>query len=153
MSSCFDIQPIISCFVPTDATVAPVSLLQHLKFPTGGGAPSVILTTAEDTSTPLDPATYLGGGTLTAGACQLPSPDIEWVLQCELLADGTKVKFYRRCLTTFDALSVPTTAVADFEEDKVTPYVVVDESAVGVCPPDCPPLANAGLQTSWADFN
>lgn len=153
MSKCTEIEMQEVCFVPANGTDAPTTLLLHVKRgqnATGSPVSVSILTTANDLNTPLDPATYLGGGTFTVGACPVAQPDIEWSELCERLADGSSSRFFRRTVTVFDAFAVPTTTVTDFELDKVTAYTVTDETQVGDC--GCEPLTNTGLVTDIADF-
>jgi len=151
--SCNDRETIEVCFTPADGVTAPVTLLKHIKYGVdalGDPANSSYISTADDTLTAVDPASYLGGGTITSGACVIPQPDIEWTKLCEKLTDGTSKKFIRRAVTTFDAFATPTTITADFELDKITPYTVSDEAQVGEC--GCDPLANTGLVTDIADW-
>lgn len=71
--------------------------------------------------------------TLSAGACPVASPDVEWEPLCDVQPDGTVVEFIRRSITSFDAAGavIDPVAVADFETDKVTPYTVT--GVVGDC--------------------
>lgn len=141
------------CFSPTNTAVAPVTLLLHTKNGVdAAGAPLTVsyLSTADNQNTALDPATYLGGGTFSAGACPVAQPDVEFEQLCEKLADGSNKSFIRRSVTTFNALNQATTTVSNFELDKVTPYVVVSEANVGQC--SCEPLVNTGLVTNISNF-
>lgn len=93
----------------------------------------------------------VSAGTLTAGACVVPAPDVEWVKNCEEMADGSVNSFMRRSLTKFDAngdVEDPVT-VADFELDKITAYVVTDEANVSNCD-GCVPDGNQGIVTDVA---
>jgi len=154
MADCFSINTPLACFRPTDTTLAPVSLFVHLKYgEKEGSEPSQVLTTADDLSTPIDPATYLGGGTVTAGACDLPKPTTVIKDLCELLADGSTVNFCRVITTNYDAIGTPLPPVpTDYEADLVTEYTVVDEANVAGRPEKCLPLVNTGLQTDWSLF-
>jgi hypothetical protein len=84
----------------------------------------------------LDPAE------VTAGACPVPLPDIEFEKLCDVDADGKLIQeFICRTLTTFAADGTPTTTAADFELDKVTPYAV--QGTATACTKECDPIAAA----------
>lgn len=87
------------------------------------------------------------GGTVTAGACALTPPDVEWEKLCDVQADGSIVEFLRRSITTFDSVGTPTVTVTDWELDKVTAYVVAGD--VTVCNEDCDPATAQGVVATW----
>lgn len=95
--------------------------------------------------TPVDTS----AGTVTAGACALTPPDVEWEKLCDVQADGTIVEFFRRSITTFDSTGAPTVVVTDWELDKVTAYTVA--GTVTVCNEDCDPATALGTLTSWGN--
>jgi hypothetical protein len=88
-------------------------------------------------------------GTVTAGACALTPPDVEYSKLCDVQADGTIVEFFRRTITSFDSVGVATVTVTDFELDKVTEYTVAGD--VTVCNEDCDPATALGTLSSWGN--
>lgn len=147
MSECIRTEPVAVCFTPTDTSIAPVSLLSHVIYEEGR-AIGQALTTADDTETPLDPTAYLGGGTYTAGACQLPQPDVEWIEKCDdVNGDGTDiVKFLCRAVTSFDALGNATTVASNFAMDKTTAYTPANEVPCS----SCVLIGSQGTITAWS---
>lgn len=86
-------------------------------------------------------------GTVTAGACALTPPDVEYSKLCDVQTDGSVVEFFRRTITTFDSVGDATVTVTDFELDKVTEYTVTGD--VTACNEDCEPAVAQGVVTSW----
>ena len=86
-------------------------------------------------------------GTVTAGACALTPPDVEFEKLCDVQADGTIIEFFRRSITTFDSVGVPTVTVTDWELDKVTAYTPT--GTVGACNEDCDPAVAVGVVATW----
>ncbi len=85
-------------------------------------------------------------GTVTAGACALTPPDVEFEKLCDVNA-GVATEFFRRSITTFSSTGVPTVTVTDWELDKLTAYVTT--GTVGVCNQDCDPAVAAGVLAVW----
>lgn len=89
------------------------------------------------------------GGTVTAGACALTPPDVEWEKLCDVQADGSIVEFFRRSITSFDSTGTPTVVVTDWELDKSTAYTPA--GTVAACNEDCDPATALGTLTSWGN--
>lgn len=144
MSKCVNPSPLLVCF--TDGTTgAKTTLVAHVLYENGVSIGQAF-TTVGDTETIFD----VSGGTVTAGACPIASPDVEWEKLCDLQADGSIVEFFRRSITSFDAngaVIVPV-AVADFALDKVTAYVVT--GTVITCNEDCDLVGSVGTIASRA---
>lgn len=85
-------------------------------------------------------------GTVSAGACATPLPDVEWEKLCDVNA-GVATEFLRRSITTWDAAGTPTVTVTDWQLDKVTAYTPT--GTVGACNQDCDPAVAAGVLTVW----
>jgi hypothetical protein len=145
MSKCVTTAPVVVCFTAADGT--RTSLLEHVIYGKDGAAIGQAFTTAADTETLVD----VSAGTITAGACPIFTPDIEWDDYCDVQVDGTFTAFVRRTITSFDANGavIDPVQVNDFETDQVTPYVVT-----GTVEDECPCLVNASLGTitSWGDL-
>lgn len=86
-------------------------------------------------------------GTVTAGACALTPPDVEFEKLCDVQADGSVIEFLRRSITTFDSVGEPTVAVTDWELDKVTEYAPA--GTVAACNQDCDAVTAQGVVTTW----
>lgn len=141
--SCLETRPIPVCFTAADGTKQ--SLVGHIVYE-GAKPIGVAYTTADDPETIID----ITGGTITSGACPVPSPDVEWDILCDKQKDGSVVNFICRTVTSFDAACQPIDPVqADyFELDKVTPYEPT--GIVGDCEIDCPVVGSLGTITDWA---
>lgn len=144
MSKCINTAPVTVCY--TDAAGIRTTLLEHVIYEQGV-AIGQVFTTASDTETPID----VSAGTVTAGACPIFTPDIEFEVLCDIQADGTTVEFIRRSITSFDpnGLVIDPIQVDDFELDKVTAYTVtgtVEEDC------GCVPKGSLGTITDWADL-
>lgn len=138
MSNCRSQAVAPACF--TNAAGAQSSIYQHTVYnPSGAVFATYYLDSAGavvDTSV----------GTVTAGACSVASPDVEWVELCDVATDGTVTPFIRRSVTSFaaDGSVIDPVQVDDFETDKVTAYTV--GGVVGDCA-TCPDEAPLGLIT------
>lgn len=88
------------------------------------------------------------GGTVTAGQCALIPPDVEFEKLCDInTTTGVVTEFFRRSITTFDSVGVPTVTVTDWQLDKITAYVAT--GTVGACNQDCDPATALGVLTTW----
>lgn len=85
-------------------------------------------------------------GTVSAGACPVPLPDVEWEKLCDVNA-GISTEFFRRSITTWNAAGLPTVTVTNWQLDKVTAYTPT--GTVGACNQDCDPLTAVGVLTTW----
>lgn len=125
MSSCRIVEKEVACF--TDAAGLPASVFANTVYDANGAVIALYYTDAAgavvDTSV----------GTVSAGACPVAQPDVEYEKFCDVQADGTVVEFVRRSITRFaaDGAVIDPVEVADFEVDKVTAYVVT--GVVGDC--------------------
>jgi hypothetical protein len=143
--SCITTRPIAGCF--TNAGGVSIAVIIHISYKEGQPI-SQNVTNAIDTDTIID----VTGGTLTAGACPMAavaSPDVEWLTQCDRLADNSLVVFICRTITQFNAAGTPSVAVDNFQLDKVTPYIV--QGTVEDCS-DCGVVTVLGALTDWADL-
>lgn len=89
----------------------------------------------------------VSAGTVTAGACAIIPPDIEFEIACDTSATGVVTEFFHRIITTFDSTGAPTVTVVNVALDKVTPYVVT--GTVGACSQDCDPAVPDPSATAW----
>lgn len=123
------------------------TLIAHYEYGTDADGFTILVATryTDASGTPVDTA----AGTVTAGACALTPPDVEWEKLCDVQADGTIVEFFRRSITSFDSTGTPTVVVTDWELDKVTEYTPA--GTVGVCNEDCDPATALGTLTSWGN--
>ena len=138
MSTCRHTEQTEACF--TNAAGVPVSVTKNTVFNSTGSIHATYYSDAAGAT--IDTSV----GTVVAGACQLPNPDVEWEQLCDVATDGTVTKFMCRSVTRFnpDGSVIDPVDVAMFEMDKVTPYVVAGE--VGKCD-TCPVEAPLGLIT------
>ena len=67
MSNCLNTIPTQGCFYPTSGA-DPVSILIHTVYREGKGVAYTYTDSATDT--PIDAATYLGGGSVSVGVCK-----------------------------------------------------------------------------------
>lgn len=138
MSSCRTVDKEIACF--TDGAGVPASVFANTVYDANGAIIAMYYTDAAgavvDTSV----------GTVTAGACPVAQPDVEWEPLCDVQADGTVVQFIRRSITSFgaDGAVIDPVQVDDFETDKVTAYTAT--GTVGDCS-TCPDATPLGLIT------
>lgn len=93
-------------------------------------------------------AVDLSDSLVTASACPVFSPDVEFEKFCDVQTDGTAVEFICRTITSFDASGevVDPSIVTYLDLDKVTPYSPT--GTVGPCS-DCLPAAAQGVLTTW----
>ena len=139
MSSCSKVEKAVACF--TNAEGVPSSVFAHTVYDADGAAIALYYTEPTDNSV-VDTST----GSVSAGACPVALPDVEWCKLCDVAANGTVTEFYRRTVTRFaaDGSVIAPVDVADFADDKVTAYVVA--GTVGDCS-TCPDQAALGLIT------
>lgn len=146
MSKCISTTPVVVCFTAADGTKS--NLLEHVIYEQGV-AIGQVFTTADDTETPFDVST----GVVTAGACPVFAPDVEFEQRCDdTLGDGTVVvPFMCQIITSFDAsgAAIAPPLVTTYELDKVTPYTVLG-TVLEECP--CVPKGSLGTITDWADL-
>lgn len=121
------------------------TLIAHYEYGTNDEGKTILVATrfTDAAGEPVDTA----AGTVSAGACALTPPDVEYSKLCDVQADGTIVEFFRRTITNFDSTNTPTTVVTDFELDKLTEYTVA--GTVTVCNEDCDPKAPEGVLATW----
>ena len=121
------------------------TLVAHYEYGVNDEGKTILVATrfTDAAGVPVDTS----AGTVTAGACALTPPDVEWEKLCDVQADGTIVEFLRRSITTFDSVGVPTVTVTDWELDKVTAYTVA--GTVAACNEDCDPAAAQGVLVTW----
>lgn len=120
------------------------TLIAHYEYGTNATGGSIIVATRYTTAdgAPVNTTT----GTVTAGACALTPPDVEFEKLCDVNA-GVATEFLRRSITTFNSTGVPTVTVTDWQLDKVTAYVAT--GTVGACNQDCDPVTAAGVLSTW----
>lgn len=143
MSKCINTAPVIVCY--TDAGGIKTTLLEHVIYE-NGVAIGQVFTSASDTETPIDTST----GTISAGACPVFTPDVEWEQRCDdTLNDGSVVvPFMCQVVTSFDAngVVVAPSVTTNYALDKVTPYTVLG-TVLDECP--CVPKGSLGTITDW----
>lgn len=139
MSSCSKVEKALACF--TDAAGVPTSIFAHTVYDADGAAIALYYTNPVDNAV-IDTSV----GTVTAGACPVAQPDVEWNKLCDVAADGTVTQFMCRTITRFnpDGTVIDPVQVDNFETDKVTAYTVA--GTVGDCA-TCPDQAPIGLIT------
>lgn len=142
MSSCSKVEKAVACF--TDAAGVPSSVFAHTVYDADGATIALYYTNPADNAV-VDTSV----GTVTAGACPVAQPDVEWQKLCDVQADGTAIPFMCRTITSFnpDGSVIDPVQVANFELDKVTAYTVAGD--VGECN-TCPDQAPIGLITDLA---
>ena len=121
------------------------TLVAHYEYGVDADDATILVATrfTDAAGVPVDTA----AGTVTAGACALTPPDVEYSKLCDVQADGTIVEFFRRTITSFDSTGEASTDVTDFELDKVTEYTVAGD--VAACNEDCDPATALGVLTTW----
>ena len=123
------------------------TLVAHYEYGTDADGFTILVATryTDAAGVPVDTS----AGTVTAGACAITPPDVEYSKLCDVQADGSIVEFFRRTITTFDSVGTPTVTVTDFELDKITEYTVTGD--VAACNQDCDPATALGTLTSWGN--
>jgi len=121
------------------------TLVAHYEYGTNDEGKTILVSTrfTDAAGVPVDTST----GTVTAGACALTPPDVEYAKLCDVQEDGEIIEFFRRTITYFDSVGEPTVTVTDFELDKETEYTVAGE--VRACNEDCDPSEAQGVVTTW----
>ena len=142
--NCTEMSAVMACY--NDGIVAPRTLVAHYEYRQDENG-SVILYATRYTE--IDGVTVVDttGGTVTAGACAMIPPDVEYERLCDTDAAGVVTEFFRRSITSFNTAGVPTIAVTDWALDKITPYVVA--GTVGACNKDCDVIPSQGVQLAW----
>ena len=121
------------------------TLVAHYEYGVNAAGASILVATryTDAAGVPVNTAS----GTVTAGACALTPPDVEFEMLDDVLASGVSVEFFRRSITTFSSTGVPTVTVTDWQLDKVTPYVIA--GTVRAKNEDCDPATALGVLTTW----
>lgn len=144
MSICKDFNCAEVCAVAADGTQQ--TLIAHYEYGSDDTGATILVATryADAAGVPVDTSALK----VTAGACPVAQPTVAFEQLCDVQADGSSVPFVCRIITSFDSAGVPIdpAAVAYFELDKVTPYVIT--GTVGDCP-DCLPATAQGVLTTW----
>ena len=125
--------------------VINTTLVAHYEYGTNAAGATILVSTryTDSAGVPVDTA----GGTVTAGACALTPPDVEFEKLCDVQASGVVIEFFRRSITSFDSVGVPTVTVTNWALDKVTAYAPT--GVVGACNQDCDAATAVGLITTW----
>lgn len=130
----------------TDADGVRTTLIAHYEYGQDANGVAVLTATryADAAGVPVDTAAMK----VSAGACPIISPDVEWQKLCDVDADDVSTEFMCQVITSFDAAgkAIVPPVTAYYELDKVTPYVPA--GTVGPCP-DCPPAEALGVLTAW----
>ena len=144
MSLCKDFEVVPVC--ATNAEGVRTTFFAHYEYGADAAGNSVLVATryADAAGVIQDLAEFK----VTAGACPVYSPDVEFERLCDVQADGTFTEFLCRTITSFDTSGVviDPAKVDYFELDKVTVYAPT--GTVGPCP-DCPPATAQGVLTAW----
>lgn len=140
---CTEMTTASACF--TDADGNPQTVVAHYEYGKDAAGSTILVATryTDAAGTPIDTSL----GTVSAGACPVASPDVEWEQRCDVQTDGSIVEFMCRVITTFAPDGTPTSSTEDFELDKTTPYTVT--GTVEACGADCEPATPAGVLTTW----
>lgn len=141
MSKCRNEALDVACY--TDAAGLPTSVFANHVYDVNGALIALYYT---DTA---GAVVDTSAGTVSAGACPVAQPDVEWQKLCDVQADGTVVEFMCRTVTRFapDGSVIDPVDTANFETDKVTAYTVT--GTVGDCS-TCPDDTPLGLITDLA---
>lgn len=144
MSICKDFNCAEVCATAADGTAQ--TLIAHYEYGSDDTGATILVSTryADAAGVPVDTAAL----TVTAGACPVAQPSVEFEQLCDVAANGTSTQFMCRVITSFDSSGAPVVPaqVDYFELDKVTPYVVA--GTVGDCP-ECLPATAQGVLTTW----
>lgn len=120
------------------------TLVAHYEYGANAAGNTILVSTRYTNAAGVPVDTALG--TVAAGACAVPLPDVEWEKLCDVTA-GVATEFFRRSITSFSSTGVATVTVTDWELDKVTAYVAA--GTVGACNQDCDPVTAVGVLTTW----
>ena len=138
---CKELSTALVCF---NNGTANETLVAHYEYGANATGGTILVSTryTNAAGVPVDTS----AGTVTAGACALTPPDVEFEKLCDVNA-GVATEFLRRPITTFSSTGVPTVTVTDWQLDKVTAYVAT--GTVGSCNQDCDPSVAAGVLAVW----
>jgi hypothetical protein len=138
---CKELSTALVCF---NNGTANETLVAHYEYGANATGGTILVSTryTNAAGVPVDTS----AGTVTAGACALTPPDVEFEKLCDVNA-GVATEFLRRSITTFSSTGVPTVTVTDWQLDKVTAYVAT--GTVGACNQDCDPAVAAGVLAVW----
>lgn len=76
MSTCYEIEVIPHCFKPNNILLSSVTVNKYVKFKDEGKV--WYFATSDNPDVAIDPATFLGGGTMSIGVCTPPSVQRNW---------------------------------------------------------------------------
>jgi len=142
MSKCTQMATAEVCF--NDGTLNQ-TLVAHYEYGADADGGTILVATryTDAAGVPVNTA----AGTVTAGACALTPPDVEYSKLCDVQTDGEIIEFFRRTITSFDSVGDASVAVTDFELDKETEYTVT--GTVTACNEDCDPAEAYGVLSAW----
>lgn len=140
--NCKELSTALVCF---NNGTANQTLVAHYEYGLNATGGTILVSTryTDAAGVPVDTS----AGTVSAGACSVPLPDVEWEELCDVQASGVVVEFFRRSITTWDAAGLPTVTVTDWALDKVTAYTPT--GTVGACSQDCDPALPLGILSTW----
>lgn len=138
---CKELSTALVCF---NNGTANETLVAHYEYGANATGGTILVSTRYTNAAgiPVDTST----GTVSAGACAVPLPDVEWEKLCDVNA-GVATEFFRRSITTFDSVGTATVTVTNWQLDKVTAYTPT--GTVGACNQDCDPATALGVLTTW----
>ena len=93
MSKCVDTRPIEGCFIPNDTTLDNVGVVIHYIYNEDNVPVGQAYTLASDAETPIDITTYLGGGIVKVGACNVKKPNCVKSKALYTVIDNTGTSF------------------------------------------------------------
>ena len=130
----------------TDAAGVRTTAVAHYEY--GLDAAGAVILVATRYTDAAGVVLDLAASAVTAGACPVAQPDVEYERLCDVQPDGTFTEFLCRTVVSFDSAGAPVDPVLVdyFELDKVTEYVPTGE--VGPCP-ECLPAEAIGVATAW----
>lgn len=144
-TKCSNVSTELVCY--NDGTVNQ-TLVAHYEYRSAADGSLVLYATRY---TEADGVTVVNtaGGTVTAGACALAAPDVEWERLCDTnTTTGVVTEFLRRSIVSFDSAGTPTVTVTDWALDKVTAYAPTGD--VSACGDACEPVTTTlGVVTTW----
>lgn len=141
--NCKDLEVVLVCY---NNGTTNQTLVAHYEYGKNTAGNTILVSTryTNAAGVPVDTT----GGTVTAGACALTPPDVEFEKLCDVnTTTGVVTEFFRRSITTFDSVGTATVTVTDWELDKVTAYTPT--GTVGACSQDCDPATSLGVLTTW----